>query len=258
MSTSRGRPLHAGRSLGSGPGQDRGRRGLRLRRSAALVLTLACSAFVATAQDAPIPERFATTRSDTDVPGGDLTPLFDVSLEQCHGTCLRLDGCAGFTFNERNGSCFPKSVLGDPVAFDGALSGVITRRSEAALDRARAVAAGLDFLESNDVDAAREQATSMAELYPADGRSQDELLAAARQAPAEAVAWTGAAVTVTDGGAAWLAYARALAAEAARDENRRYERDRQAASAALNAALRLPEPERAEALVVLSRALEDT
>ncbi|MDZ7706767.1 MAG: hypothetical protein U5J97_02520 [Trueperaceae bacterium] len=181
-----------------------------------------------------------------------------MSLEQCHGTCLRLEDCAGFTFDQRNGACFPKAVVGDPVAFEGALSGVITRRDEVALERAREVAARLDFLESDDVGAAREQAISMAERYAAGGRSQAELLEAARRAPSEAVTWTGAAVTVADDGAAWLAHARALVAEAGRDANRRYELDRQAVSAALNAVLRLPEPERAQALVVLAHALEET
>src|SRR6056297_859646 len=258
MSTPSRGSFRVGRTLGRGRAHDRGGRGSRLGRLAILLLAVAFVSPVAWAQDAPIPERFATTRSDTDYPGGDLTPLFNVSLEQCHGTCLRLEDCAGFTFNQRNGACFPKAVLGDPVVIEGALSGVITRRSEAALERAREVAAQLGFLASDDLDAAREQATSMAELYPADGRSAAQLLDAARRSPAEAVAWTGAAVTVADDGAAWLAHARALAAEAARDANRRYDRNRQAASAALNAALRLPQPERAQALVVLARALEET
>ncbi|MDZ7706764.1 MAG: PAN domain-containing protein [Trueperaceae bacterium] len=260
MSTSSRRSFRVERSHGRHRDQGRGGGGLRLGRLAALVVALAAACFipVASAQDAPIPERFATTSSDTDYPGGDLTPLFNVSLEQCHGTCLRLEDCAGFTFNQRNGACFPKAVLADPVAFEGALSGVITRRDEVALERAREVAARLDFLESDDVGAAREQAISMAERYAAGGRSQAELMEAARRAPSEAVTWTGAAVTVADDGAAWLAHARALVAEAGRDANRRYELDRQAVSAALNAVLRLPEPERAQALVVLAHALEET
>src|SRR6056297_112388 len=258
MSTPSRGSFRVGRTLGRGRAHDRGGRGSRLGRLAILLLAVAFVSPVAWAQDAPIPERFATTRSDTDYPGGDLTPLFNVSLEQCHGTCLRLEGCAGFTFNQREGACFPKAVLSPPVGFEGALSGVITRRSAAALERAREVSARLDFLGPDDLSAAREQAISMAERYPADGRSQAELLDAARRSPADAVARTGAAVTVADDGAAWLAHARALAAEAARDGNRRYERNRQAASAALNAALRLPEPQRAQALVVLARALEDT
>lgn len=249
--------LFVDRTKGGGRVPGRPRLGPLLARL--LVLALAFSSLTAWAQDAPIPERFATTRSDTDYPGGDLTPLFDIRLEQCHATCLRLEDCAGFTFDGRNAACFPKGSLGAPVPFEGALSGVITRQSAAALERARAAAATMDFLESSDLDAARQQATAMAERYQAGGRTEAELLDMARgQPPAQAVASTGAAVTVADGGEAWLAHARALAAEAARDANRRYEANQQAASAALNAALRLPEPERAAALVVQARALEAT
>src|SRR5690606_37330018 len=129
----------------------------------------------------------------------------------------------------------------------------------AALDRARAAAAALTFLEITDLDEALEQAATMAEDYAADGHTEAAWLAAAlRQAPADAVSSTGAAVTVADSGTAWLAHARALAAAAQADANRRYGLNRQAALAAINAALRLPESTRAEALVVLSRVLEAT
>src|SRR5690606_25192490 len=100
----------------------------------------------APAQDAPIPERFATIRLDTDYPGGDMMSLFDVTLGQCHATCLREGGCVAFTFNQRNGSCFLKETLGEPASFVGALSGVISEHDAATLDRARAAAASLTFL----------------------------------------------------------------------------------------------------------------
>jgi len=225
----------------------------------ALAQVLAFAPLAAHAQDAPIPERFATTFSDTDIPGGDLTPLFNVSLAQCHATCLRLEDCAAFTFDQRNGACFPKDAIGERVPFAGALSGVITRRPETDLTRARDAATTLGFLDASDLAAAREQAVGMAERYTADGRGELELLAAARgRPPAQAVATTGAAVTVSDGGGAWLAHARALADAAAADGNRRYDLNQRASLAAVNAALRLDEAARAPALVVLARALEAT
>ena len=59
----------------------------------ASVLRLALVAFVlcglalpAQAQDAPVPPRFATMQENTDFPGGDLTPVFNTTLEQCHAT----------------------------------------------------------------------------------------------------------------------------------------------------------------------------
>ncbi len=228
-------------------------------RAALVALAFALVPLLAWAQDAPVPERFATTRSDTDLPGGDLGPIFDVTLTQCHAACLRDEACAGFTFDRRNGACFPKGVVGPPAPFVGAISGVITAQAPDALERAREVAATLDFLDATDLAAAREQAATMAERHPAEGRDETFWLEAARgQAPADAVAATGAAVTVEDGGAAWLAHARALANAAAQDDDRRYALNRQAASAAINAALRLDGPRRAEALLILARALEAT
>ena len=235
-------------------------RGL-LARLVPLALALAFSPLAAQAQtqDTPIPERFATTLRGIDFPGGDLTPLFNVSLEQCHATCLRLADCVAFTYNELHGACFPKGAVGEAQPYELARSGVITNQSAAALARARDVAASLSFLDRSEFSAAREQAVRMAERYPAEDWSAAELLEIARtQPPAQAIATTGAAVTVADGGDAWLAHARALAAAAAADANRRYDLNQQAARAALNAALRLDEPERAPALLVLARALEST
>jgi alpha-2-macroglobulin len=229
----------------------------RLWRLTLATLALATAPLAAWSQDAPIPERFATTQSATDYPGGDLTPLFDVTLERCHATCLRLDQCLVFTYDQRNGACFPKASVGDPVAFEGALSGVITIHDEAVLDRAREARAALGFLDEDDVAAAREQAFTMAERYQADGLGEAELLANARtSARTQAVRWTGAAVTVSDRGGAWLAHARALADEAERDRNLRFELHRQAVNAAVNAALRLDERARADALVVMAASLE--
>jgi len=225
----------------------------------ALLHALVLSPLAARAQDAPIPERFATTFNDTDLPGGDLTPLFNVSLEQCLATCLRLEDCVAFTFDQRNGACFPKGTVGERVPFVGALSGVITRVSDADLARAGEAAATLGFLDRADLEAARAQALGMAQRYPADGRTGAELLGAARgSSPLQAVATTGAAVTVADDGGAWLAQARALADAAAADANRRYDLNQRAALAAINAALRLDEAARAPALVVLAGALEAT
>jgi len=248
-------PAAASRSMGRAAG-----RGL-LARLVPLALALALAPFAAQAQpqDAPIPERFATTYRGTDFPGGDLTPLFNVSLEQCHATCLRLADCVAFTYNELHGACFPKDAVGESAPYELARSGVVTNQSEAALARAREAAASLAFLDRAEFAAAREQAVGMAERYPSEGRTEAELLEAARaQPPAQAIATTGAAVTVADAGGAWLAHARALAATAAANANRRYDLNQQAATAALNAALRLDEAARAPALLVLARALEST
>ncbi|MDF1524456.1 MAG: PAN domain-containing protein, partial [Trueperaceae bacterium] len=225
--------------------------------SVALMVLLAPA--TALAQDAPVPERFATLQSDVDLPGGDLQSIFDVTLERCMAACLRDGACTAFTFNGRNGSCFLKGAPGAPVPFVDAVSGQVTDRDAAALEMARTAAADLAFLDAWDLDEARDQAEALAERYPADGRTEAEWLdLARRQAAADAVAATGAAATVADGGRAWLAHARALADLAAVERNRTWALHREAVLAAVNAALRLPEPTRADALVVLARALEAT
>ena len=259
MPSSSHTPLRVDRSHGGRPTRQEGRWRRRLAQLALAVLAVAILPLAGWAQDAPIPERFATTRSDTDIPGGDLDALFDVTLEQCHATCLRRGDCAGFTFDQRNGACFPKAELSEPVPFAGAISGVITEQRPAVIERAREAAATLGFLASSDLDDAREQAVTMAQRFAAGGRSETAWLADARlQQPDRAVASTGAAVTVADRGVAWLAHARALRDLAEQDEDRAYHWNRQAVSAAINAALRLPEPGRADAFVVLARALEAT
>ena len=241
------------------PARRGGRQLTLLWRLAPVALALVFSPLVTYAQDIPMPERFTTTQSDTDYPGGDLAPIFNTTLEQCHATCLRLEDCAGFTFNQHAGACFPKAIIGEPVAFEGALSGVVSHHSAAALERAREAAAAMDFLERGDFDAAREQAITMAERYQAGFMTEAELLDAARgQSPAQAIVRTGQAVTVADGGTAWLAYARALASEAEQNRNRRHELNREAVNAALNASLRLNEPARSEALRVMAHVLEAT
>lgn len=235
--------------------------------SSACALALALALFQAlpwlapraSAQAAPIPERYATTVSDTDYPGNDMASLFDVPLEQCQANCLREGGCVAFTFNVRQGACFLKESLGEPVPFAGALSGVITAQPAEVLENAASAAAELTFLDASELEAARRQAETLAQSYQAGGRTEADWLAAAQgQEPAGAVAFTGAAVTVADSGPAWLAHARALAAQAAKDPDRRYTLNSRALLAAVNATLRLPEADRAAALVVLSQALEAT
>ncbi|MCC5968107.1 MAG: alpha-2-macroglobulin family protein, partial [Natronohydrobacter sp.] len=243
----------AGNTLGGGHALHGGGRKAPL---AALAFALAVMLSpAAQAQDAPIPQRFATMQENTDFPGGDLTPIFNTTLQQCHATCLRLDDCAGFTFNQRAGACFPKSTLGASSFFEGALSGIIRTVPDANLGLAQSVRAELGFLDRSDFATAREQAETMANRYNANGMSEAALLDG--RFGDQAVIWTGAAVTVGDSGSAWLAHARALRAQAQRDGQRRFDLNREAATAALNATLRLAQAgERAEALVVMAEAYE--
>ncbi len=221
-------------------------------------LALCLLAQDASAQDSPLPERFATMQSNTDLPGGDLTPVFNTTLEQCHATCLRLQDCAGFTFNQRNGACFPKSTIGTPETYEGALSGILRQVPATMKSQAAAARTALSFLERSDLDAAREMAVGMAPRFHANGMTEAALLdGAATRSPADAVLWTGAAVTVADNGAAWLEHARALIALAEVQQNRRFDLLGQAVSASVNATLRQPASlGQAEALATMAQALD--
>ncbi len=209
------------------------------------------------AQGELIPERFATTLTDTDFPGSDLTSLTDITLERCTAACLRDGSCAAFTFNQRYGVCFLKSATTEPVPFVGAVSGVVSEQPAGAEERARRAAAEMTFLSEYDFAAALDQATGQAQRYFAEGNSEAALLEEApRRISSTEVTFTGAAVTVADSGTAWARYAEALLGLAVDEPNRAYERESLAVSAAVNASLRLEGRERAQALLTLARALE--
>ncbi|HET8984329.1 MAG TPA: MG2 domain-containing protein, partial [Trueperaceae bacterium] len=208
------------------------------------------------AQADPIPGRFATTLDDTDIPGGDSEAIYDITFQRCKAACLEDGDCYAFTFDQRNNVCFLKDVVGEPAAFTGAVSGIITVKDEAALDLAREAAADMPFLQQFDFDTARAQAVGMAERYSSQGFAEADWLELLEPGLglADAVSATGAAVTIDDSATAWLAHARALAAQAAPE--RTYDLFRRSVSAAINAALRTPEPARADALLVMAVGLE--
>ncbi|MDD7969599.1 alpha-2-macroglobulin family protein [Roseinatronobacter alkalisoli] len=235
-----------------------GRAVLGAGRKAVLVLALALPVGAHAQSNGPVPERFTTMQADTDFPGGDLTPVFDTTLVQCHATCLRMPDCTGFTFNQRNGSCFPKSLIGESTLYEGAVSGVVSQIGATVLTQAPILRQEMDFLERSDIDAAREMAETMANRHFANRMSEAALLDGARaRSGSDAVNWSGAAVTVADSGQAWLAYARALSAHAENSPNTRFELNRRATNAAINAALRLNDgPARAQALVQMAASME--
>ena len=223
----------------------------------AAVAMLAFSLFgsPAQAQDSPVPPRFATMVENTDLPGGDLTPVFNTTLAQCHATCLRLEDCVAFTFNQRAGACFPKSSPGVAVPFEGALSGRISRVAPTILTASAALRPQLGFLDSADFSDARAQGETMAHRFNANGLSEEALLQGAHGA--NRLLYAGAAVTVNDSARAWLAYAQALRAQAQSDQGNRFQLNRRATSAALNATLRAEtRGAQAEALVMLAEVLE--
>ncbi|SNT21871.1 alpha-2-macroglobulin family protein [Tropicimonas sediminicola] len=207
----------------------------------------------------PVPARRVIVERDMDYYGADLRALFDTSYEACRTACLTDAECGAFTFNARSGSCFPKRGMTRREPYQGAMSAVVLETPPSMLEAARQRAAELDFLRTEDLDAALREAEALPRRHLAGGVNLDEIEAAIRGAGSatERMRWVGLALVVTDGADHWRAYAsEALAAEGnSRQETETY-RGR-ALPAAVNAYLRSATPAaQADALITLSEALE--
>ncbi|WP_017998686.1 alpha-2-macroglobulin family protein [Paracoccus sp. N5] len=121
----------------------------------------------AQAEEAPVPERRLSLQADTDLPGGDLGPIFDTTLQACVQACVANDACTALTYNERARACFPKGEgTGAAAGFVGAISGhVVALDSEARL-RAQSRAAAAPFIAPQDLTQAQAQARSFPALHP--------------------------------------------------------------------------------------------
>ncbi|WP_096784239.1 alpha-2-macroglobulin family protein [Rhodobacter sp. CZR27] len=216
---------------------------------------------VALAQDW-LPERRFVLSADTDLPGSDMATLLDTTLEACERACLSRADCRAFTFNSRNGSCFPKSAAGDSSPYQGALSGVAVAADPTRQAVARSRAAELAFLSEYDLTRAKEQAALLANEHTVNGFPAEEHLDSARRAEAAgdllaAANFTGAAVNAGDRAEAWIDYARRLRAAAEADAAARDALRDRAFRAAVNGYLRAATPAlRHTALVELGQAAE--
>lgn len=120
--------------------------------------------------DAPLPERRLSLQADTDLPGGDLGPIFDTTLQACVQACLGNDDCRALTYNQRSRACFPKGGdAGAPSAFAGAISGHVATASAETRLRAESRAAAAPFVSAQDREAARTQARLFPAMHPALG-----------------------------------------------------------------------------------------
>ncbi|NUB44873.1 alpha-2-macroglobulin family protein [Fertoebacter nigrum] len=228
--------------------------------AASLSLAVAAPAL---AQEVVPPKRFVLS-ADTDFPGGDLATILDTTLDACQRACLANQSCTAFTFNTRNGSCFPKSAPGDAAFFQGAFSGNLLTAAAGAEDRAETRRGELTFLQDYDIANATAQATGLANQHTVNGYTAAEHLQSARDSESagnmrQAANFTGAALNITDSAEDWVDYARLLlaAGEPNTDQQRAF-RDA-AVNAAINGYLRAESPAlRHTALVYMGQALEKT
>lgn len=223
-----------------------------------------CMIFLVTplwAQDL-IPERRLVLTESTDLPGGDIASIFDTTLAACEQACLSDARCTAFTFNTRNGSCFPKADSGEPAAYQGAYSGWVISAAKGAAARASVRRGELSFLADHEMTEAYSQASDLANRHVTGIWTAEDHLNSAKTAEASndfdlASSFTGAALNLTDAPGSWVDYARQLI-EAGR-ANAQYQRDfnERARMAAINAYLRTESPAlRHTALIFMSVALE--
>lgn len=237
-------------------------RGFRTARLFAALATVVMVAVGPALADDLIPDRRLVLSENTDLPGGDIASIFDTTLEACERACLTNRSCTAFTFNTRNGSCFPKSGAGEPATYGGAFSGFVIEGTADAEALAVKRAADLTFVGSWEMSGFTAQAANLANAHVTNAYTAEEHLAAAAEAEsagdlAGASRFVGAALNLTDTAADWAEYARLLNAAGLKDPNNRRSLQEQAYSAAVNAYLRADgAAQQHSILVIMAEALE--
>ncbi|PKP71006.1 MAG: PAN domain-containing protein [Alphaproteobacteria bacterium HGW-Alphaproteobacteria-4] len=232
---------------------------MRALLTAALLSAIALPTF---AQENPlVPARRLVMSENVDLVGTDLAQIFDTTLEACSTACISNSACTAVTFNTRNGSCFPKSAVTREAPYQGAYSARVRLAGAGVANRAIGRAGELAFLGAGDLAAAYDQASTLAQTHLNNDWTDKQLLdgiADARRSGDLGLAMRlqGAVVNLTDAPDHWLEYARLLLAMGGSDSDQRAQAAR-AVRAAINGYLRTGSAGvRAEALLVLSQALE--
>ncbi len=209
-----------------------------------------------------IPEKRFIQSQDADLPGGDIASLFDTTLEACQRACVNTKGCTAFTFNARNGSCFPKANPGQGAFYQGATSGRIVVAPSAVVNNAAARRSELDFVSDSDVAGAFDQALALSNTHFAGTRNAEDLLSYAVDASTTgdwltAANTAGTALTITDSADNWHDYAQFLILDGDNVSDRQGEDYRRAYFASVNAYLRAENPAlRHSILVTMGDVLE--
>ena len=212
--------------------------------------------------DPLLPERRSVLADGFDLPGGDLRSIFDTSLEACERACLADARCTAFTYNARNGSCFPKANPGAAAPYARAISGSVLIADPGAEAQAAARAAELRFLSPWMLTQATAQARAMGREHVAGAFGADALRQAAVEAesqgdPARAMRLWGAVANLTAAASDWEEYARLSLAAAARDQGQAGALRERALLGSVNAYLRAgPAAQRHTILTVMAEALE--
>jgi len=217
----------------------------RFAKAAIAALFLALPGLAA-AQDL-IPGKRTVVTQDADLPGGDISSIFDTSHEACERACLANTRCDAYTYNGRNGSCFLKSGPGEPAFYQGAMSGHVVPGDAALITGAPALRADLGFVFDYEMTNAYDMAATMGRTHTTGQWTAEEHMQAAAENEAQAnwvmaTAFTGAALNITDGADLWLEYARRAFEASKQDGNDRYWYENRAFLATVNAYIRAASP----------------
>ena len=165
-------------------------------------------------QSSPLPERRIELLADHDMPGGDLGPIFDTTLQSCVQACLNMLQCEALTYNASARACFPKDGSATaPVPFANALSGRVLDLQPQSLTQAQARAAAARFLSDYDLREARSLANGMAAMYPPSAEPDPAGAAARAEAMGDMATAIRLSATLTaqfDRGEDWANFARQM------------------------------------------------
>ncbi|MEZ5798203.1 MAG: alpha-2-macroglobulin family protein [Paracoccaceae bacterium] len=199
---------------------------------------------------------------DADLPGGDISSIFDTNQDACERACLTNTRCEAYTFNTRNGSCFLKADPGESQYFAGAQSALVVEGDQSLIAAAPERRAELSFLSDYDLQNALGMALSMGRTHTTGPWSAEEHLQSAAENEARgnwvmATAFTGAALSRQDSADLWLEYARRALANAKATTTDRGWYENRAVLATVNAYLRSgSSAQRHTILVMMGEALE--
>ncbi len=162
-----------------------------------------------------LPDRRVELLADQDLPGGDLGPIFDTTLQACIQACISNNKCEALTYNAAARACFPKDgSAGPPASFANALSGRVHAQSSPAAEAiAQERLAAAKFISETDRTEALYMAATMAAAYPPS--PEPDIASAAARAEANgdmetAVRLTGALTAQSDRGSDWSNLARQM------------------------------------------------
>ena len=207
-------------------------------------------------------ERQMVVIEGADYFGLDYETLKEVDLADCEAACIADSKCQAFTYNTSARWCFLKSDYGDLRAFEGAISGHITTDAAAGPDMRAVRVSQLGFLRPAVVGEARTLSERIRTRQTSARGSFDAIVADAKAAhrsgnPQRAADLFGSALKIApESHVLWLQLAESLSKASPKDWKLRRKFRQDAVGASVGAYLRAAtDPERAQALAVLGRAL---